>query len=140
MANNPFIFLAMAWAVRGALGQYPKTSSWRETDIQAAKLERMLSTLANKYTIAQLQPAPSELKVLRRKLGPEIHKLDQQSKKMMKLFEKVVEESFFSVPRKETRKQFRKDMMSMNKVLEQKLYEGVQQFQKDITKRKRLSD
>jgi hypothetical protein len=141
MGNNPLIFRMKAVAIRLLLDSnvdgkfsFDGCSSRRELDIQIAKLERMSDAFLKKFgPEAGALKTNADRKVFRRKMGPEIAKMDRQSKKMQALFLKTVEESVFSIPRPGTsRRRLRRALATSSQVFEKMIYNGVQQFQKEL--------
>src|SRR5258708_6571582 len=128
MGNNLVIFRTKALAVRALMdGQLLGSQfsfsgfvpSRRELEIQIAKLERMLDAFVKKFgPEAAALKTPAERKAFRRKIGPEIAKQDRQAKKMQGLFYKTLEESYFQVPRPDTRRQFRQALVAVSRNFE----------------------
>ena len=142
MGNNPAIFQTKALVIRTVLegqllgNQFPFSGchSKRELDIQVAKLERMLAVFVKKFRPeAAALKTSAERKAFRRKIGPEIAKLDQQAKKMDGLFYKTIEEAYFQAPRQESRTQFRKALVAVSRNFEKIVYDGAQAVQKRIS-------
>jgi hypothetical protein len=145
MGNNPIIFRMKALAVRALLDNnvdgkfsFSGCPSRRELEIQVAKLERMLGVFVKKFEPqAAALKTSAERKAFRRKIGPEIAKLDRQAKKMQVLFLQMLEESVFimGMPRPEglSRRQFRRALTASSDVFEKVIYDGMQQFQKELS-------
>lgn len=139
MATDTLFFLVRAQAVRAILTTMPEDrSSWRETDIQVAKLERMVADFHHRFLSDNEAPVPLlASRSVRKQAGTELRAIDQQAKLMHCLFLRTMEEDLFArraatidaAPRKRVRCLLR----WMNSVLEQKLYEITQELKKRIS-------
>jgi hypothetical protein len=133
MAADTFLLMVRADIVRAWLSVISQDRpTLREADIQAAKLERMINNFHEKF--ASGEDAPKEgSRALRKKIGMELHVLDQQAKRMDELFLKTMEEDFFAkYPTGHTRKAVRCLLAIMSRALEQKLYQDALEVRREV--------
>lgn len=135
MATDTFFFRVRANAVRALLCAFSSDHpSWRETDIQVAKLERMIVEFHDKFTSSEAALVPQSVsKSLRKRIGAELRAMDQQAKLMHKLLLKTMEEDFFvKYSTGHTHKEIRCLLAWANRVLEQKLYQDTQEVKREV--------
>jgi hypothetical protein len=72
------------------LGFDPKLDLWREADIQIDKLDRMVKKFDEKFPPSLILQVP--VHELRRKKGPALHGVAQQSKRVDKIISKLMEQ------------------------------------------------
>jgi hypothetical protein len=115
----------MEWLVSGT----PKAlRSWREADIQVAKLERMATEFDKKFfTAAVILSVPA--KKLRRDKGPMLHRLAQQDKRVDEAVAKLMEEnnSALITSNAATRKQLRRGIQEHVQGLNRAVHEIAKQ-------------
>jgi hypothetical protein len=145
VGNNPAIFKAKALAISALLDGQLLASEFsfrgsplrRELEIQIAKGDRMLDAFVKKFgweaRAKMALKTSAQRKAFRRKVGPEIAKLDRQANKMQELFYKTLEEAYFHMQRPITRKQFRHTMTTVHRNFEKVVYAGVQQVQRELS-------
>jgi len=140
MANDTVSYFLRANAVRYLLAMFPNgCPSWREADVQTAKLERMALEFNKKFGFALpngLGRAP-ETRAQRKKRGVETRKLDQQAKNVHGLMGAMIEEIYFlqdpkRKERKGERKKLRLAMDEANRSFEKVLYESSQEMRKHV--------
>ena len=90
MAEDSLIFHAKALAMQTMIERLSSDSNRRELEIQTEKLARMAKEFDEKFpwTLARTMPAAK----FRKKKGPHLHRLAQQSKHLDKLLQGAVAE------------------------------------------------
>jgi type I site-specific restriction endonuclease len=92
MASESVQFHVKAKIIEWLLKGMPKTlRSWREADIQVAKLDRMATKFDKKFPFTSILTVPA--KQLRRNKGPVLKGLAQQSKRVDEAVAKLMEEN-----------------------------------------------
>jgi hypothetical protein len=134
MANDTFIYDIRIAAVQNLIDKMPRNCpSRRECDIQNTKLRRMVAEFRKKYTFSQATKLLIPGAKVRKKIGEEIHCLEQQSKTVRKLLDKGFEEDYFTnYTTTQTRREFRLAIAKANRHFDRKIFEGAQELRKTI--------
>lgn len=106
---------------------------WRETDIQTDKLQRMVKKFRKKFPLAEAYAVLGG-KEARKQIGPEMHRLEQQSKKISELLGRVMEEHYMVHPvgRTVKRRTYRKVMPILIQHFEKKVYLAANELKADM--------
>jgi hypothetical protein len=138
MPTDTFVHTIRAHGVRVILEKVDsRCPSRRETDIQLAKLERMIDAFRKKFSYSQallvLGGGGGSNAALRKRIGVESYKLDQQLKTTRKLLDKALEEGFYLDPaHTATRVQFRKALAEANRNLDKVTHDATKEMRKKV--------
>ena len=128
LADNAHEFALKAAWLRTTVAKMGKLPSRRDAEIQIEKLDRMAFKFSKKFPWHL--PLSMSAEKIRRKKGPEMHRLMQQSKRLDKLMAKLWTEFFQDIPNipEKDRKKLPRISEKFVHLLNKRIYESSQQL------------